>query len=107
MLLHLLLPSKLLISETDQLRSEGKRSEMDGPPTLLTEKPGDRAARKADKIRDRLGWEAGILNGAEPWNRPKGMHWRTYERLCREHDALLDRALVGIMDHLNRLSGRF
>ena len=35
-------------------------------------------------------------------SKPKGMQWRTYERLCREHDTLSDRALVGIMDHLNR-----
>lgn len=48
----------------------------------------------------------GILEGGD-WGKPKGMHWRTYERLCREHDALSDRALVGIMDHLNHLSGRF
>ncbi len=41
------------------------------------------------------------------WGKPKGMYWRTYERLCREHDTLSDRALVGIMDHLNRLTGRF
>jgi len=70
------------------------------------EKPGDRAARRADRIRDKMGWPGGILEGGD-WGKPKGMHWRTYERLCREHDALSDRALVGIMDHLNRLSGRF
>jgi hypothetical protein len=70
------------------------------------EKSGDRAARRADRIRDKMGWPGGILEGGD-WGKPKGMHWRTYERLCREHDALSDRALVGIMDHLNHLSGRF
>ena len=70
------------------------------------EAPRDRAARRADRIRDKLGWPGGILEGGD-WGKPKGMHWRTYERLCREHDALSDRALVGIMDHLNRLTGRF
>lgn len=69
------------------------------------EKSGDRAARRADRIRDKMGWPGGILEGGD-WGKPKGMHWRTYKRLCREHDALSDRALVGIMDHLNRLSGR-
>lgn len=69
------------------------------------ERPGDRAARKADRIRDKLGWEAGILNGSEPWNKPKGMHWATYHRLCREHDDLSQKALAGILEHLEGFSG--
>jgi hypothetical protein len=44
----------------------------------------DRAARRADKIRDRLGWHPGSLNSEG--GKPKGMHWRTFERLCAEHD---------------------
>ena len=39
--------------------------------------------------RDRLGWPGGVLEGAD-WGKPKGMHWRTYERLCDEYDALND-----------------
>lgn len=62
------------------------------------EDAGDRAARKADRIRERLGWEGGILNGAEPWNKPKGMHWRTFERLNHQHDRHVERALHGIAD---------
>lgn len=46
----------------------------------------DRAARRADRIRDRLGWPGGILEGSG-WGKPKGMHWRTYERLSDEHDT--------------------
>lgn len=37
----------------------------------------DRAARRADRIRKKLGWEPGILNG-DGW-KPKGMHWNTAE----------------------------
>lgn len=55
----------------------------------------DPATRRADKIRDRLGWESGILNSNG--EKPKGMHWRTFERLRAEHDALVQSALLGIV----------
>lgn len=48
----------------------------------------DRLTRKADRIRDRLGWEPGCLNGWGP--KPKGMHRKTFERLVAEHDAYVD-----------------
>jgi hypothetical protein len=51
------------------------------------EDPADRAVRRADRLRARLGWPGGILEGGD-WGKPKGMHWRTYERLCDEHDGL-------------------
>jgi hypothetical protein len=31
----------------------------------------------------------GVLEGAG-WGKPKGMHWRTYERLCDEYDGFED-----------------
>jgi len=47
--------------------------------------------RKADKIRDRLGWVPGIANGSG--QKPKGMYWQTYWRLCSEESRLADVAL--------------
>lgn len=55
---------------------------------------GDRASTKADKLRKRLGWEAGILNG--DGFKPKGMHWKTYQRLKSQHDALVQVSLHDI-----------
>ena len=55
---------------------------------------GDRASRRADKIRKRLGWEAGILNGSGC--RPKGMHKSTYQRLKQRHDALVHISMLDI-----------
>ncbi len=54
----------------------------------------NRATRKADKLRDRLGWEAGILN--DNGGKPKGMHWRTFDRLEASHDASVNLALAGV-----------
>ena len=55
---------------------------------------GDRASRRADKIRNRLGWEAGILNGSGC--RPKGMHKSTYQRLKQHHDDLVHISMLDI-----------
>lgn len=59
----------------------------------------DRAARKADRIRAKLGWEAGILNG--DGRKPKRMHWRTFDRLTEMHDSLVTFSLDGLMNRLN------
>ncbi len=53
--------------------------------TCQRETTDDRAARRADTLRRRLKWEPGILNGEG--SKPKGMHWRTYDRLRSEHNA--------------------
>jgi hypothetical protein len=52
---------------------------------------GDRAARKAEKIRERLDWEPGILNGEGL--KPKGMHWKKFELLRREHERLVNTSI--------------
>ena len=64
----------------------------------------DRAARRADRIRRRLGWQVGILN--PPGRKPKEMHWRTFERLTAEHDAFVDQALARMALRLGLLQER-
>jgi hypothetical protein len=59
------------------------------------EQPRDRAGSKAHKLRDRLGWKGGILNGKG--SKPKGMHWRTFERLEASHDVLVNQSLVSVL----------
>ena len=62
--------------------------------------PGDRAARRANRIRERLGWDVGILN-PKGWKKPKGMHWRTFERLNAEHDAHVQITLAGLVQRFH------
>ena len=62
----------------------------------------DRMARRADRIRDKLGWDQGILNGKGC--KPKGMHWKTFERLTAQHAAFVQTSLAGIVATFN-LSG--
>jgi len=47
----------------------------------------ERKARRAEKIRAKLGWEPGILEGDGA--KPIGMRWRTFERLSAEHDEVV------------------
>lgn len=62
------------------------------------ESADDRAIRRADTIRRRLGWKPGIANGHG--SKPKGMHWHTFERLKAEHDAYVQRSLMGMAKRL-------
>ena len=62
---------------------------------------GDRAMTKADKLRKRLGWSAGIVNPNT--GKPKGMHWKTYQRLKSQHDALVQVSLYDISRKLGFL----
>jgi hypothetical protein len=61
----------------------------------------DRATRRAEKIRERLGWVAGILNGEG--DRPKGMHWPTFERLHAEHNDFVNVSLAEMMRKFRRI----
>lgn len=62
------------------------------------ENAAERAMRRTDKIRGRLGWTPGILN--RPGDKPKWMRWRTFERLHMEHDVALDAALAPLRQAL-------
>ena len=64
----------------------------------------DRASRGANRLRKKLGWEPGILNG--PGSKPKGMHWRTCERLLARHEGLIGIALAGMAEKMGLLQGR-
>ena len=64
----------------------------------------DRAMRRADTIRRRLGWGAGIAN--PEGGKPKGMHWRTFERLKAEHDAFANASWAGMAERLGLVSRR-
>ncbi|TAM34084.1 MAG: hypothetical protein EPN61_17705 [Burkholderiaceae bacterium] len=68
------------------------------------EAPDDRSTRRADKLRERLGWEAGILHGEG--GKPKGMHWKTFERLTATHNAHVTRAVAGMAAKLGLTLGR-
>lgn len=63
-----------------------------------SESDDDRAARRADRIRKRLRWEPGFLNG--PGLKPLGMHWLTYERLVIEHDRCVAMSIAGMTTRL-------
>lgn len=58
----------------------------------------DRAMRRAETIRQRLGWEPGIANPRG--GKPDGMHWRTFERLKAQHDAHVAVSLAGMAQWL-------
>lgn len=58
----------------------------------------DRLIRKLDKLRDRLSWQPGFLNGKEA--RPKGMRQRTYSRLCEQYEAVEGICLLEVSRNL-------
>ena len=53
------------------------------------------------------GWDAGILNSNG--DKPKDMHWETYDRLKRDHDELKQVSFYDIgrkLGFLHKLEGR-
>ncbi|MBL0353841.1 MAG: hypothetical protein IPP03_14740 [Dechloromonas sp.] len=68
------------------------------------ETDGDRAMRRADTIRRRLGWKVGIAN--LEGGKPKGMHWRTFWRLKAEYNAFAMASWAGVAQRLGMVNRR-
>lgn len=68
------------------------------------ETDNDRTDRKANKIRDKLKWDRGVLNTMG--GKPKGMHWKTYYRIWREYHEVSDKVLLGISKRLGIVNDR-
>jgi hypothetical protein len=64
----------------------------------------ERGLLKAQRIRMRLGGTANMLDVFP--EKPKGMHWRTYERLRRAHDVAKARSIIGLTGFVRRMTKR-
>ena len=60
-----------------------------------------RMFRQADKIRQKLGWSLGI--GNPNGIKPKGMHKKTYHKLCSELESLTSTLIFSINDWIERI----
>ena len=68
---------------------------------LVYESQRDNKMHRAQDIRRRLG---GSANTTEPYpEKPKGMHWRTYGRLKREHHEAEAEQLLGMREWVDGL----
>jgi hypothetical protein len=70
-----------------------------------SETPQDRRYRKVRKIRKRLGVSGNLMDPLWPWKKPKGMHWRTWEQLCRQEKVVHTAVDYDMYERLVRLLG--
>jgi hypothetical protein len=63
----------------------------------------ERHSRKVRKIRDRLGASPNLTEPVWPWHKPKGMHWRTWERLRAQEEQAHRLVLADVEGALARL----
>lgn len=63
------------------------------------EKAEDRNTRQANKIREKLGWEKGVLN--ETGDRPKGMHEVRFNRLDFKQEGYASKVLDSMCKTFN------
>lgn len=64
----------------------------------------DKPYSRADKLRKRLGWCAGVAN--PPGNKPRGMHWQTYLRLLNQLNVHSRAAMQSADRLVSRLKGK-
>jgi hypothetical protein len=72
--------------------------------TSQQESAHQRGLWKSQQIRMRLGGSPSMLDDFP--EKPKGMHWRTYDRLCCLYEAAEERSTVGLVGFVERLSRR-
>ena len=58
----------------------------------------DRMMRKARKIRSRLGASESLFDPI--WEKPNGMHWKTFERLESEERAANQASTIAMAEKL-------
>jgi len=66
--------------------------------------PRPRLILKAQKIRELLGGKLGVLDTFP--DRPKGMHWRRYDRLRRQHDQAVQASIGSLAPFAKRMLSR-
>ena len=71
------------------------------PYASQNETRSDRLMRKARKIRQRLDASDSLCDPI--WEKPRGMHWKTFERLVRAERAANDASMLAIADELKIL----
>jgi len=59
---------------------------------------------KAQKIREQLGGSPSMFDEFPP--KPKGMHWKRYERLRRTHDLAAHGCLALTAEIISRMGER-